>query len=289
MNLTKFSIIVFCWTISIGALLSQVAEIKNSSGTTKIQFIPDGASGGGEFRLFAPDSTLTFIAGGNSEVDQGAFINMYRGDGMRTIQLDASHYLGGEFYLNNSNGQRGIHLKAHESTGEGSVIDMFDASNNRRIRLNTDVGILSSAYLNMYGIDGTNTAVFGHSLFFGGEFRLKDILGNDKIVLLATVGSGDFNMSVDGKVITEEVRVMDSNDWPDFVFDADYPLIAIEEFAQSIKTNGHMPGVPSAEEIANNGIDLGQMHKIQMEKIEELSLYIIELHERIIALEKEGQ
>lgn len=64
--------------------------------------------------------------------------------------------------------------------------------------------------------------------------------------------------------------------WADYVFEEGYKLPTLEEVECFIKENGYLPNVPSAEEIAVNGIELGEIAKIQQEKIEELTLYVIE-------------
>lgn len=94
-------------------------------------------------------------------------------------------------------------------------------------------------------------------------------------------------LAVGGSVISEEVRVDLMGSWPDYVFQDDYQLRSIEELEQSIQENGHLPGIPSAYEVENDGLHLGDMQKRMMEKIEELSLYIIQLNEENKALKTE--
>jgi hypothetical protein len=97
-----------------------------------------------------------------------------------------------------------------------------------------------------------------------------------------------YMLSVNGKIIGEDVVILDSGSWPDYVFEKDYNLLTIEELAKLIEEKKHLPGIPSAKEVEANGILLGDMQKRTMEKIEELSLYIIQLHERLKVLEKEN-
>lgn len=88
-----------------------------------------------------------------------------------------------------------------------------------------------------------------------------------------------YMLGVQGKVICEEVKVLLTNNWnwPDYVFNEDYNLNSIENVEKFIKKNKHLPGIPSAEEVKNNGIEIGEMNKLLLEKIEELTLYMIEL------------
>jgi hypothetical protein len=92
-------------------------------------------------------------------------------------------------------------------------------------------------------------------------------------------------LAVNGKIISTEVTVSLRDDWPDYVFNKNYSLMSISELEKSIKENNKLPGVPSATDIKENGIQLGEMNKILLEKVEGLTLYIIELNKRIDALE----
>ncbi len=75
--------------------------------------------------------------------------------------------------------------------------------------------------------------------------------------------------------------------WPDYVFKSDYNLKPLDEVQKYITQNGHLEGVPSAETIQNDGIDLGEMNKILMEKVEELTLYLIKKDEEVEEIKKE--
>ncbi|MFN4081876.1 MAG: hypothetical protein ACK4NS_13340 [Saprospiraceae bacterium] len=84
--------------------------------------------------------------------------------------------------------------------------------------------------------------------------------------------------SFDGRVICEELRVRNSTNWPDYVFADAYPLLSLEALETYIATHKHLPGIPSAATIESEaGFDLGEIQRLQMEKIEELTLYAIAL------------
>ena len=87
-----------------------------------------------------------------------------------------------------------------------------------------------------------------------------------------------YALAVDGKVLCEEVEVLISSDWPDYVFDADYPLMPLEELERSIRENKHLPGMPSAADVQSDGLALGSAQAKLLEKIEELTLYVIDLN-----------
>ncbi|WP_190808393.1 discoidin domain-containing protein [Flagellimonas sp. S3867] len=102
----------------------------------------------------------------------------------------------------------------------------------------------------------------------------------DIAVGTTTVPAG-YKMAIDGKLITEEVLVQLSGNWPDYVFKEGYDLPTLEEIQKHIKEKGHLPNIPSATEVKANGIELGEMNRLLLEKIEELTLYILQLKEEI--------
>ncbi len=105
--------------------------------------------------------------------------------------------------------------------------------------------------------------------------------------VVGDAGLPNFTVHSDGRVFARQIEVTLANlSWADYVFADDYELMSITELEKFVKENSHLPGVPSAEEVAENGIDLGEMDKILLEKIEELSLYIIEQQKEIHELRR---
>ncbi|MCR6641093.1 MAG: hypothetical protein NVV82_19395 [Sporocytophaga sp.] len=104
--------------------------------------------------------------------------------------------------------------------------------------------------------------------------------GNTFINGKVSVGSSyympiDYTFAVDGKIIATEVAVKFRNTWPDFVFEPTYKLQPLNEVETFVKANKHLPGVPSACEIEENGVVLGDMNAVLLSKIEELTLHLI--------------
>lgn len=95
-----------------------------------------------------------------------------------------------------------------------------------------------------------------------------------------------YKLSVDGKVVCEELLVQLAP-WPDYVFNEDYKLKTLSEVETYIQDNNRLPGIPSATEVETNGLNVGDMQKLMMEKIEELTLYMIELQKQNEALKAE--
>ena len=110
-----------------------------------------------------------------------------------------------------------------------------------------------------------------------------------------TVGSGvsipvgsTYKMAIAGGIITEKVRVAINGTpfWADFVFDKDYTLRSLEGVESFIKINKHLPEIPSTIEVTKNGIDLAEMQALLLQKIEELTLYLIKQDKEIKRLER---
>lgn len=91
-------------------------------------------------------------------------------------------------------------------------------------------------------------------------------------------------LNVNGAIKTKQVLVTNTG-WADYVFEDNYHLRSISELESYINVNKHLPGVMSTKEIEEKGLSLGDMQKVQMEKIEELHLYIIQLEKKINILE----
>jgi hypothetical protein len=98
----------------------------------------------------------------------------------------------------------------------------------------------------------------------------------------------DEKLTVNGKIHAKEIRV-DATMVPDYVFEDDYKLLSLNEIETFIKKNKHLPEVPSAAEAAKNGLELGEMNKILLKKIEELTLYVIDLQKQVKLLQQSNK
>lgn len=92
----------------------------------------------------------------------------------------------------------------------------------------------------------------------------------------------NYRLFVAGGILADEVRVRTG--WADYVFTDDYKLPTLTEVGAFIDENGHLPNVPSAQQVEEEGIEIGEITRIQQEKIEELTLYMIEMQKEIEAL-----
>ncbi len=108
---------------------------------------------------------------------------------------------------------------------------------------------------------------------------------------VAIPAGSTYKMAVGGGIITEKVRIATNGTtfWADYVFEPNYKLRSLNEVAQYIKINKHLPDVPSTAEVQTSGIDLAQTQVMLLQKVEELTLYVIEQQKEIERLKKKYQ
>ena len=111
-----------------------------------------------------------------------------------------------------------------------------------------------------------------------GNTNATFVVNGKGCVGIGTTNLGSFKLAVEGKIGAREVQVTLTNPFPDYVFDSKYKLRSLVNLENYINQNKHLPGIPSAAEVEKNGgIELGQMNTKLLEKIEELTLYVIDL------------
>ncbi|WP_046247134.1 hypothetical protein [Hymenobacter terrenus] len=128
-------------------------------------------------------------------------------------------------------------------------------------------------------------------IYNGGKYRLmvkedgRVVIGDDVRTPVAATG---YALSVRGKVFSEEVKVALASAWPDYVFAPTYQLRPLAEVGQFIAQNRHLPGLPSAQQVSTDGgVELGKMNAQLLEKVEELTLYLLEQQKQVETLKKQ--
>lgn len=134
----------------------------------------------------------------------------------------------------------------------------------------------------IYGEFPTSTPAYGGKLIF----NTRAGIGVTTFPTTVMVGSTSTNVSafkmfVNGGIVARNSILTGAGAWADYVFEENYPLKSLDEVEAFIKQNGHLPNVPSAEQVDNWGIDVGKMSPLQQEKIEELTLYIIAQNKKL--------
>ncbi|KKM23174.1 hypothetical protein LCGC14_1617880 [marine sediment metagenome] len=139
-------------------------------------------------------------------------------------------------------------------------ITIYAGGSTARSYVKSDGGTDYDWYMTRGGVDGKGI-----------------LITKDGFVGIGTTSvPSDYHLAVDGGIIAEEVFVELSGDWwPDHVFQKDYNLMSLAELENYVTINNHLPDVPSEGDIRQEGINLGKMDALLLQKIEELTLYVI--------------
>lgn len=142
-------------------------------------------------------------------------------------------------------------------------------------------GSTTQGYINWWKPGNTRVAYMGYNdgssyNNLGLTLEGANFIVNGGDVGIGTTDPKGYKLAVNGSVRAKEIKVENAN-WPDYVFAKSYPLRSLLETEKHIKEKGHLPGIPSAAEVKANGIDLGEMNAKLLQKIEELTLHMIEL------------
>lgn len=131
---------------------------------------------------------------------------------------------------------------------------------------NASAGNYSFAVLNNVNTDGSPSV---------GESKPLLYVRGDGNVGIGT-STPQAKLAVKGDIFAQRIKVIQSG-WADFVFQPDYELPSLQEVESFIRINRHLPQIPSAQQVEKEGLDIGEMNKKLLQKIEELTLYIIEM------------
>ena len=147
-------------------------------------------------------------------------------------------------------------------------------------RLSLNYGSDYNGGIMLYGNVGVGTANPNSNaderMLVKGNFAIVDNSGDNQVKLYQ-----------DGRIRAREVKV-NNGVIPDYVFKEDYVLMSYDELRSFIENEGHLPNIPSEKEFEERGgIDLGEMNLKLLEKVEELTLYILEMEKRLKELESD--
>ena len=170
-----------------------------------------------------------------------------------------------------------LHIRSDEGEDAGIFMEPKDQTSNTFIRLR-DEG---------HGIEVDKA----------GIMRIKSKNGNtdSKLLLQGRVGiniandhfmNSSYSLCVRGGIMTDKINIKNVNHWPDYVFSSNYLLMPLSDLKFFITENHHLPEVPSESDIMAEGIEIGDMQGILLKKVEEMTLYILQLQEQIDKLEQ---
>ncbi|MBL7926884.1 MAG: hypothetical protein JNK61_08240 [Bacteroidia bacterium] len=138
----------------------------------------------------------------------------------------------------------------------------------------TNTGLAKVSFAN------TDTNLLSMRVYANGANRLV-VDGKGNVMIGTNTAAKGYVLSVKGKVMCEELKVALNSSWPDYVFSDTYKLATLEEVEAHIKEHKHLSGIPAANEMEANGLSIGEMQTKLVEKVEELTLYVIQLKKEL--------
>lgn len=286
------------------------------------QFRLSTLSGTGDRMLFVdPNGTLKIVSQPNSCNIVGIFPWLTGGNVIDLINAPGTNYLGTcnavDLLIGTNNAERirvtsaglvgiGTGSPGYKLTVAGGEIAVDD---NHGLRCATYPG----NYLTFFQ-SGTVLAVNNHNLLNvqyqtstgaviigdGSNVNTQILAANNVNALFVNGQTGqirigsqnlpvgphtDYQLAVSGKLVAKSFYVTLSN-WADDVFRIGYQLMPLSDVEQFVTLNKHLPGIPSEMEVVENGLDVGEMNKLLMKKVEELTLYSIGMQKQIDELKK---
>lgn len=183
----------------------------------------------------------------------------------QSLDLKGSFLLGGNLGIGVSSPEAPLHVN-----GDGK----FDGD----IRANKIIVNAIEIAGATQGPGGGSSVSLGDNLFVNGS------------VGIGTTKTAGYRLSVDGKIrAADDIKVYSSTEWSDFVFEKTYVLRPLADVQAFINEHGHLPEIPSAKQVKRDGVDLVAMDAKLLQKIEELTLYVIELKKMDDTLREENE
>lgn len=285
---------------SVGAGTTNIAVYAKASGATNNYgiIVPDGGGRSGfnwsspssivgikqngtddAFRIIGTDFVTDFMISETGKVG----INFEPGILSATFSVSGTSYFSSIVGIGVSNGTSPLSVNGTDEVvtvmGTNPYIQLDNGGDHiGYLRANSDDLLVATNAENDFGnlILRTN----------GVDRMYIDASGNVVIGSTGVAPKPGYKLSVDGKVVVEELFVQLSP-WPDYVFADTYALRPLSEVEAYIAEHKHLPGVPDAQTIESNGLAVGEMQKILMEKIEELTLYVIDLQKQNSELQEQ--
>ena len=182
-----------------------------------------------------------------------------------------------------NNEDAGVKIEPTDKSGHKAFIKLFDdahyitVDNTANMELNAGTGSMK--------IQGNTLEIHAPE---STELESANITFTGKVGINTVNHVDGYALAVDGGLISTKVYIKEVKQWPDYVFADDYPLMSLGDLKLYLTDHRHLPGLPCEKEILDQGYDLNEMQSAMLQKIEELTRYILLLHDEIEALKHQG-
>jgi len=268
---------------NIGINVTNPTASLNTNGTLKFENLTDSTS---PFKILGTDNSGNVFEYNPSELS-GTASNDYdwlKPDGSFPTSINDDIYTNGNIGINVTNPTASLNtngtLKFENLTDSTSPFKILGTDNSGNV-FEYNPSELSGTASNDYDWlkpDGSFPTSINDDVYTNGKVGINTNVFPNQV---GDVNVSSYSLFAKGGILTEEVRVALSSEWADFVFDKEYKLEPLKNVEKFITENKHLKDVPSAKEVEKNGIELGEMNKILLLKIEELTLYLIEMNKKI--------
>jgi hypothetical protein len=246
---------------------------------------------GGTVQIFDPTNPTTSGLLNLQTWSGGSSIDASVGGNLGGGGLLLNYFCGNNTYLNVNNGlpNRGGNIYMGEKVSMGRYVGIGYAngdnfSNTTALNIFANEINQTAIKLNVYegtvrAIDLVNpgNGISNFTVFQSGKTQIGDKTQN-------TIHH-DAMLTVNGKIVAKAVYVR-AGDWADYVFDKNYKLMPLSEVEAYYNLNKHLPEIPSETEIIENGVNIAEMNKLLLKKVEELTIRMVEQEKRIKEIEK---
>ncbi|PWV56391.1 hypothetical protein [Chitinophaga sp. S165] len=245
-----------------------------------------------------PAERLEVVTSGSSNLQLSNSGNVFGAVGALKFSMAGTHVGGIEMERTISAGTLSA-MKFLVRYGSGVTGEFMRITQDQRLGIGTNS---PNVKVSIYGPNDNDAAISlqsavnsrfyiqqgGQYLKLGGTAPNGDgaiNISNNGSVAIGTTTAGSYKLAVKGSIGAMRVKVSQA-DWADFVFEPEYHLPSLTDMEAYIKEHRHLPDVPSAKEVSAKGLDLGEMNKILLQKIEELTLHLIE-QDKMLRTQKE--
>ncbi|AXG69495.1 hypothetical protein KORDIASMS9_01718 [Kordia sp. SMS9] len=288
LNILTRSLIVASFLMMIPAT-AQNTNLGVNSGTGGTDNSNFGVSAGQNLATGGNENTfIGYFAGqSNTTGDRNTFMGSNAGANATSTRNTFLGSYAGEL---NTSGGSNVYM--------GFYAGRNNTSGSRNVCIGKDAGVWNTTGSDnvFIGFGSGKDETGSHKLYVDNNYNATPLIygdfSSDKLGIntknlinsLGNMNLSAYSMYVKGGTIAEEVRIRTG--WADYVFDNNYKLMPIHEVADFIDKNGHLPNIPSAKTVESEGLELGVITTKQQEKIEELTLYMIQLQKQLDALKE---
>jgi hypothetical protein len=219
----------------------------------------------------------------------GAFAGRFNSSGYYNSFFGyASGYLNSTGYYNVTLGYLSgrNNTTGHRNTNLGTYAGYSNSTGSGNVFIGYQAGYYETGSNQLYITNNSDTTPLIH-----GDFANDVVTINGSINIVGTASAEEIEVKLmsSNSITSDNIKTENLNvaidDVADYVFGDDYDLRSLKEVETFVKSNKHLPGIPSGKELQQEGMDVAKMNNLLLEKIEELTLYIIEQDKRIKKLE----